>query len=516
MFARCCSVAVALLLLVRGLGAQVLLQEDFEDANFPARGFDDIKDKDQAGHVLLSIAGPPEVQPKTGTHCLKISYPLGSTGGWLHTNFRNVPEFYCRYYRFFPEGWEWPQGYGPHDTTTFAGSHGAPTDTDLTIYLDFWRSAETYVRVATARQKWGYGGYSEVLRKHGGVANSVIFNVAKPDLVELGRWHCVEYSATLSDAGKSNGRLRLWVNGKLCSDLGGLPLVDEKHAGILFNSWLLGPYFHDGTKKEEWNYLDSLVISTQYIGTLEQAGNQPPRARFTSRRDWGSMTANFDASRAGDPDGSIASYSWDFGDGASGSGKTAAHEYAKPGDYTVTLTVADGKGQTHAQTLAVTVGPTLGSGDGLQAEYFDGQELAGDPIAVVVARQVAFQRQGWDGRFLWGGVGDNQGDNYSCRWTGFLQPTTSEEYTLTYEVNDGGRVWLASKLVIDAWDKPQTASASVGKLEAGRKYPIRIEHHKGTFDATRDWKAKLSWETPTIAKQLIPPTAFYTQGFVEP
>ena len=504
-------------LTVGGARGEILLQEDFEDANFPARGYDDIKDKTPSRDVLLSIAGPPEVQPRTGQHCLKISYPLGSTGGWLHTNFKNVPEFYCRYYRLFPEGWEWPQGYGPHDTTTFAGSHGAPTDTDLTIYLDFWKSAETYVRVATSRQKWGYGGYGEVLRKHGGVANRVAFNVAKPDLVQLGKWHCVEYSATLSDAGKSNGRLRLWVNGKLCSDMGGLPLVDEKHAGILFNSWLLGPYFHDGTKKAEWNYMDSLIIATQYIGTLEQAGNQPPRARFTSRRDWGSMTANFDASRSADPDGRLASYSWDFGDGATGSGKTASHEYAKPGDYTVTLTVADDKGQTHAQPLVITVGPTVGSGDGLEAEYFDGPDLAGDPIAVVVAKQIAFQRQGWDGRFLWGGVGDNQGDNYSCRWTGSLQPVTSEEYTLTYEVNDGGRVWFDGKLVIDAWDKPQTASAPLGKLEAGKKYPIRIEHHKGTFDATRDWKAKLSWETPTIAKQLIPPTAFYlTEGFVEP
>jgi PKD repeat protein len=268
--------------------------------------------------------------------------------------------------------------------------------------------------------------------------------------------------------------------------------------------------------------MDSLIISTQYIGTLEQVGNQPPRARFTSQRDWGSMTANFDASRAGDPDGRLASYTWDFGDGATGSGKTASHQYAKPGEYTVTLTVADEKGQTHAQTLAITVGPTVGSGTGLKAEYWDGQELAGDPIAVVVAKQIAFQRQGWDGRFLWGGVGDNQGDNYSCRWTGFLQPVTSEEYTLTYEVNDGGRVWFDGKLVIDAWDKRvpaerAPASASLGKLEAGKKYPIRIEHHKGTFEATRDWKAELSWETPTITKQLIPPTAFYLpEGFVEP
>ena len=280
--ARVVLVAAFALALSRWARAEVLLQEDFEDANFTARGYDDIKSKDQAAHVLLSIAGPPEVQPRAGQHCLKISYPKGSTGGWLHARFKNVPEFYCRYYRFFPEGWEWPRGYGPHDTTTFAGSHGAPTDTDLTVYLDFWRSAETYVRVATARQKWGYAGYGEVLRKKGGVANRVAFNVAGPDLVELSRWHCVEYAATLNDAGKANGRLRLWVNGKLCSDMDGLVLVDETHAGILFNSWLLGPYFHNGSHKEQANYMDNLVIATRYVGTLEQAGNQRPRAHFAS------------------------------------------------------------------------------------------------------------------------------------------------------------------------------------------------------------------------------------------
>ena len=47
-----------------------------------------------------------------------------------------------------------------------------------------------------------------------------------------------------------------------------------------------------------------------------------------------------------------------------------------------------------------------------------------------------------DGRFLAGGVGDKNGDNYSCRWSGFLQPTHSEEFMLTLEVNDGGRVWF--------------------------------------------------------------------------
>lgn len=499
--------------LVPLLRAEILLEEDFEDGNLKARGFYDLHGFGKGPGSLLSVVGPEEVRANTGRRCLKIYYPKGSTGGWMHHDFKGVREFYCRYYRLFPEGWEWPRGYGPHDTTVFAGSYGSPTDTDLTIYLDFWKSAETFVRVATARQKWGYGGYAEVLRKYGGAANRVAFNVAPPDKVVPGRWHCVEYSATLSEAGKENGRLRLWVNGKLCADLRGLPLVDEKHAGILFHHWMLGPYFHGGSHKEQWNYLDSLVISTRYVGTLEQAGNQPPRSRFTYRRDWGSMTARFDGSRSEDPDGHITRYLWEFGDGTEAAGKTVSHTYRRAGDYTVTLTVTDDGGQTHTSGLALSVGPEVGSGDGLKAEYYDGERLEGRP-RVRVARRIAFERRGWAGRFLWGGIGDRNGDHYSCRWTGFIQPVTSEPYTFILEVNDGGRMWFDGRLIIDAWDRPQTARATVGPLTAGKKYPIRIEHHKGTFKATGAWKVKLYWETPSIKKQLVPATAFYLpEGF---
>ncbi|MBC8875464.1 MAG: PKD domain-containing protein, partial [Planctomycetes bacterium] len=329
-----------------------------------------------------------------------------------------------------------------------------------------------------------------------------------PDKVQIGKWHCVEHYAKLSDPGQENGHLRLWVNGKLISDLPDVPLVDEKHAGIRFNHWMLGPYFHGGSHKEQCNYLDSLVIATKYIGTLEQRGNQPPRARFSQTRDWGSMTTSFDASRSADPDGEIETYTWDFGDGSSGEGKAVSHTYTQPGDFTVTLTVEDEGGEKHSVRRTVTVGPDVGSGNGLKAEYFDGEQLSGKPV-VKVARQIAFRRQGWNGRFLSSHVGDNQGDHYSCRWTGFVQPTHSEEYTLTFDVNDGGRVWFDGKLIIDAWDRPQTRSASVGKVVAGQKYPIRVEHHKGTFDATRDWRALVYWESPSIEKQLIPTTQFY-------
>lgn len=505
---------LALVWLADPAGAAILFQEDFEDSNLAARGFTDIAKWGEG--QSLSIAGPPEVQANTGLRCLKIRYAPADTGGWMHHLFPGVREVYCRYYRLFPTNWEWPKGYGPHDTMLCAGRFNVPTDTDLSVYLDFWKTAETCVRVATARQKWGYGGYGELLRKSGGVANQTPYNVAPADKVRLGQWHCVEYYARLSDPGLENGCLRLWVNGKLVSELDGLPLVDEKHGGILFDHWMLGPYFHGGSHKEQCNYLDSLVVATSYVGTLEQKGNQPPRACCTYARDWGSMAARFEASRSADPDGRIVRYAWEFGDGQSAEGKTISHTYAQAGDYAVKLTVADDKGETHAVTRTIRVGPEVGSGPGLKAEYFDGQTLEGKPM-VRLAPQVAFQRRGWEGRFLAGGVGDHNGDHYSCRWTGFLQPTRAEEFKLTFEVNDGGRVWFDGRLLIDAWERPQTKSAVLGPLEAGRKYPIRVEHHKGTFQATRDWRAILSWESPSLKREPIPTTQLYPpEGFAEP
>jgi PKD repeat protein len=49
------------------------------------------------------------------------------------------------------------------------------------------------------------------------------------------------------------------------------------------------------------------------------------------------------------------SYTWDFGDGHSGSGELASHSYKRPGLYTVRLTVRDGAGLADTASHAVTV-----------------------------------------------------------------------------------------------------------------------------------------------------------------
>ena len=69
-----------------------------------------------------------------------------------------------------------------------------------------------------------------------------------------------------------------------------------------------------------------------------------PVAAFTY--ECSGSTCDFDAAGSFDPDGTIASYSWQFGDGTSGSGPTAHHVYATGDPHNVTLTVTDDSGAT--------------------------------------------------------------------------------------------------------------------------------------------------------------------------
>jgi PKD repeat protein len=74
--------------------------------------------------------------------------------------------------------------------------------------------------------------------------------------------------------------------------------------------------------------------------------NQGPVAGFGVTVGPAGSPSQFDASASRDPDGNIGRYDWNFGDGAQGpnAGPNPQHQYAAPGNYTVTLTVADAAG----------------------------------------------------------------------------------------------------------------------------------------------------------------------------
>ncbi|NUT95329.1 MAG: S8 family serine peptidase [Saccharothrix sp.] len=85
---------------------------------------------------------------------------------------------------------------------------------------------------------------------------------------------------------------------------------------------------------------------------LVKAGDLPPTASFTSRCNQGTCT--FDASASTDEEGPVTAYTWQFGDGTTGSGKTTSHSYPNVAkNYTVTLTVTDNKNQPGTTTRTV-------------------------------------------------------------------------------------------------------------------------------------------------------------------
>lgn len=81
--------------------------------------------------------------------------------------------------------------------------------------------------------------------------------------------------------------------------------------------------------------------------------NQPPTAAFTFTCT--GLACSFDGRGSQDPDGSISTYAWTFGDGQTGSGATPGHTYASAGTRTVSLTVTDSDGATASTSRQVTV-----------------------------------------------------------------------------------------------------------------------------------------------------------------
>ena len=66
----------------------------------------------------------------------------------------------------------------------------------------------------------------------------------------------------------------------------------------------------------------------------------------------------FDGSASSDPDGTIASYSWDFGDGSHATAASPSHAYASAGAFVARLTVTDDSGSTATATVTIHVADT--------------------------------------------------------------------------------------------------------------------------------------------------------------
>lgn len=128
--------------------------------------------------------------------------------------------------------------------------------------------------------------------------------------------------------------------------------------------------------------------------------------------------------------------------------------------------------------------------EGLKAEYFDNTKLQGTP-KVRKEEWINFEpaNQAPD-PFL-------PKSPLSVRWTGKLRPTVTGQYTFSFTSDDGCRLSVDGKMLIDAWrgHAVRTDTATI-YLEAGKDYQLKAEYYDN-----RDYAvAKLQWRVPQVGK----------------
>lgn len=148
--------------------------------------------------------------------------------------------------------------------------------------------------------------------------------------------------------------------------------------------------------------------------------------------------------------------------------------------------------------------PAMGDGTGLKADYFSDQNLETLKVSRVDPKVDFWWGEGSpngnDGKPM-AGVGP---DHWSVRWAGQVQALEGGTYTFSTNTDDGVRLWVNGQLIIDHWvGGPFPGGSGTIALEAGRKYPIKMEY----FDDTQGANAQLSWTRPGHSTRQTIPTS---------
>jgi len=117
-----------------------------------------------------------------------------------------------------------------------------------------------------------------------------------------------------------------------------------------------------------------ILASTLGGGTPPPPVNLPPLVTVSANPTSGvaPLAVSF-SSTASDPDGSIASYSWVFGDGQTSTQPYPSHTYSAAGTYTARLTVTDNQGATASASVIITANPPSTGGVTLKVMTWNSQ-----------------------------------------------------------------------------------------------------------------------------------------------
>ena len=168
------------------------------------------------------------------------------------------------------------------------------------------------------------------------------------------------------------------------------------------------------------------------------------------------------------------------------------------GSHEVRALATDSLGVTGSSAV-VPVSVIDASSGGLLGEYFDAINLT----------QRKLVRMDPSVNFDWGNgapAPEIDQDTFSVRWTGTVTPQYSEVYTFIVTADDGVRLWLGNRQILNKWidQSPTTYRVTSGTpLTAGQPVPIRLEFYESGGGAV----AKIRWSRRSETEEALPARA---------
>jgi beta-glucosidase len=148
-----------------------------------------------------------------------------------------------------------------------------------------------------------------------------------------------------------------------------------------------------------------------------------------------------------------------------------------------TVTYSPGVAAPSAVVYRASVFHTADGAPGLVARYYANRDLSGSPTVVRTDRRVNF-------RWVNPPAPGVPRENFSVEWQGTFMPEKTGDYEIDAKGDDGYRVYVDDKMVLDEWrEQALTEKSAVIHLEGGRPHAIRAEY----FQAAGDAEMHLGW-----------------------
>lgn len=261
-----------------------------------------------------------------------------------------------------------------------------------------------------------------------------------------------------------------------------LPIA-EAHSGVVAANGV--SLFSGSIMRNEAPYVAYRVGYTR----LGVGGNQWPVA-IASTTDAGGnipLTAQFSSTGSYDPDGTLAAYAWDFGDGSTSVSPNPSHTFTTPGNYVVKLVVTDNEGAATTQLLTVAVTAP----NQLPVVMASASPLSGEPpLEVIFNARGSYDPDGRLGNFIW-----TFSDGYET-----FGPLASQTYyspgiytvTLTSYDNRGGMGTDTVTIYVGQSNLPPVAAASATPLTGN--VPLEVTFSSASSHDPDGTLASYAWD----------------------